>query len=105
MIPAHMHGKRPADTLDAQYEGALEGYTYAREGHPNADMLAATVDRLEGAEGGIVTASGMAAISAMFLGVLKAGDHILAGDQLYGCLLYTSPSPRDATLSRMPSSA
>ena len=26
-------------------------------------------------------------------------------DQLTGCLLYTSPSPRDATLSRMPSSA
>ena len=27
------------------------------------------------------------------------------GGSLYGCLLYTSPSPRDATLSRMPSSA
>ena len=27
------------------------------------------------------------------------------GDQLRTCLLYTSPSPRDATLSRMPSSA
>ena len=27
------------------------------------------------------------------------------GDTLYACLLYTSPSPRDATLSRMPSSA
>ena len=27
------------------------------------------------------------------------------GHQAYGCLLYTSPSPRDATLSRMPSSA
>ena len=26
-------------------------------------------------------------------------------DQIYHCLLYTSPSPRDATLSRMPSSA
>ena len=26
-------------------------------------------------------------------------------DDRYGCLLYTSPSPRDATLSRMPSSA
>ena len=26
-------------------------------------------------------------------------------EKLYGCLLYTSPSPRDATLSRMPSSA
>ena len=28
-----------------------------------------------------------------------------AADNLYSCLLYTSPSPRDATLSRMPSSA
>ena len=30
---------------------------------------------------------------------------VYAGDYLFGCLLYTSPSPRDATLSRMPSSA
>ena len=29
----------------------------------------------------------------------------LHGDHTFGCLLYTSPSPRDATLSRMPSSA
>ena len=29
----------------------------------------------------------------------------LDGANLYRCLLYTSPSPRDATLSRMPSSA
>ena len=32
-------------------------------------------------------------------------DAIVAGEKLEGCLLYTSPSPRDATLSRMPSSA
>ena len=31
--------------------------------------------------------------------------HIFAGSQPVTCLLYTSPSPRDATLSRMPSSA
>ena len=31
--------------------------------------------------------------------MVKEGDHVKA------CLLYTSPSPRDATLSRMPSSA
>ena len=30
---------------------------------------------------------------------------IFLSSLLYGCLLYTSPSPRDATLSRMPSSA
>ena len=35
--------------------------------------------------------------------VMKAGEKIFDGDN--GCLLYTSPSPRDATLSRMPSSA
>ena len=37
------------------------------------------------------------------------GDHFrIKGQKIYityGCLLYTSPSPRDATLSRMPSSA
>ena len=35
---------------------------------------------------------------------VKKGDKVLFG-QYGGCLLYTSPSPRDATLSRMPSSA
>ncbi|HCI19745.1 MAG TPA: cystathionine gamma-synthase, partial [Alphaproteobacteria bacterium] len=79
-----------ADTLDAQYEGKVDGYTYAREGHPNADILASKIDSLEGiasdgdAPGGIVTSSGMGAISAMFLGLLKQGDQVLAGDQLYG---------------------
>ena len=37
-------------------------------------------------------------------GVCKHG-HELAGENLYTCLLYTSPSPRDRTRSRMPSSA
>ena len=84
LFPSVVYSSPSADTLDAQYEGAVDGYTYAREGHPNADILAAKIDGMEGAEGGIVTSSGMAAISAMFLGLLKAGDHVLAGDQLYG---------------------
>ena len=33
------------------------------------------------------------------------GANFLAENNIYPCLLYTSPSPRDATLSRMPSSA
>ena len=33
------------------------------------------------------------------------GDQYISAEQVNGCLLYTSPSPRDATLSRMPSSA
>src|SRR3546814_10089901 len=58
---------------------------------------------MEGAETGVVTASGMAAVSAVLLGLLKAGDHIVAGNQLYGrCLrLLTRELPRlgfEATL-------
>ena len=36
---------------------------------------------------------------------LKAGDEVMSGDRVDICLLYTSPSPRDGLLSRMPSSA
>ena len=82
--PSVVYAASSADALDAQYEGRMAGYTYAREGHPNADMLAEKIDWLEGGEGGLITGSGMAAISAMFLGLLSRGDHVLAGDQLYG---------------------
>src|SRR5664279_4787346 len=36
---------------------------------------------------------------------LKHDRQVVPGDQIYTCLLYTSPSPRDGLLSRMPSSA
>ena len=46
---------------------------------------------------------------AVATGVLRLSpeslDIVKNGRSLKGCLLYTSPSPRDATLSRMPSSA
>lgn len=77
-----------ADELDAQYEGRLKGYTYSREGHPNATIVAEKIDWLEGVKpewgGGVVLGSGMAAVSTMLLGLLRAGDHIVAGNQLYG---------------------
>ncbi|MCR8726387.1 trans-sulfuration enzyme family protein [Frigidibacter sp. ROC022] len=82
--PSVAYASESPDALDAQYEGRASGYTYAREGHPNADLLAARIDWLEGVEGGIVTGSGMAAVTAALLGLLKAGDHLLGGDQLYG---------------------
>lgn len=82
--PSVVYASPDPDTLDAQYTGVTPGYTYAREGHPNADVLAQKIDGLEGAEGGLVTGSGMAAVTAALMGVLKAGDHVLGGDQLYG---------------------
>jgi cystathionine beta-lyase/cystathionine gamma-synthase len=102
-----------ADALDAVYEGRDRGFSYAREGHPNAAVLAdklAWMEGLDPVEGhnngvgaGVVTSSGMSAVSVVLLGLLKAGDHVVAGNQLYGrCLrLLTKDLPRlgfDATL-------
>jgi cystathionine beta-lyase/cystathionine gamma-synthase len=62
-----------------------EGLRYPRYSNlPNHDVLAEKLAALEGAERALVTASGMAAISASLLSVLKAGDHLLALDSLYG---------------------
>ncbi|MEM7708470.1 MAG: aminotransferase class I/II-fold pyridoxal phosphate-dependent enzyme [Pseudomonadota bacterium] len=51
---------------------------------PNHDSLHAKIAALEGAEAGLVAASGMAAITTSLLTVLGAGDHLLAQDSLYG---------------------
>ena len=86
--PSVVYASDSPDTLDAQYGGTLKGYTYGREGHPNADVLATKIDALEdapaGGGGGLIVGSGMAAVSAVVMGLLRAGDHIVAGVQLYG---------------------
>jgi cystathionine gamma-synthase len=82
--PSVVYASESPDALDAQYDGTSPGYTYAREGHPNADVLATKIDGMEGAEGGLVVGSGMAAVTLALLGAAEAGDHVLGGDQLYG---------------------
>jgi len=84
VMPSVVYAAGSPDALDDMYEGRAPGYAYAREGHPNADVLASKIDWLEGAEGGVVTASGMAAISAALFAVLSEGDHVIGGTQLYG---------------------
>jgi len=82
--PSVVYASPDPDTLDAQYEGGAFGYTYSREGHPNASVLATKIDALEGAQGGLITGTGMAAVTATLLGLLNHGDHIIGGNQLYG---------------------
>ena len=67
LSPSVVYSSSSADQLDAQYEGEVEGFTYAREGHPNASVLAEKIDFLENADGGLITGSGMAAMSAVML--------------------------------------
>src|SRR3546814_8737556 len=99
LSPSVVFRAADADALDAVYEGRAEGFSYAREGHPNASLLAdklAWMEGLDSAQGqtGVMTASGMAAISAVLLGLLKAGDHIVAGNQIYGRCLRLLPHDR-----------
>ncbi len=85
LSPSVVYASDTPDMLDAQYDGDLHGYTYSREGHPNADVVAQAIDRMEGAPHmGVLTSSGMGAVSAVLLGLLKAGDHVIGGNQLYG---------------------
>ena len=50
----------------------------------NHDVVAARVAALESAEAGLITASGMGAISAVFLGLMRPGDHAILLDGIYG---------------------
>lgn len=68
-----------------RFAGKEEGYIYTRLGNPNTTELAEKVAQLENGECGLITSSGMSAISTVLIGVLKKGDHILASDTLYGC--------------------
>lgn len=69
----------------ARFAGEEEGYIYTRLHNPNGDEAASRIAVLEGGEAGILTASGMGAITSTLWTILKAGDHIIADCTLYGC--------------------
>lgn len=60
------------------------GYIYTRLNNPTNDVLEQRLAALEGGIASVVTASGTAAISTALLVLLKAGDHIVASNSLYG---------------------
>ncbi len=62
-----------------------EGFVYSRFGSPNADELEKRMAILEEGEAGLAVASGMGAISIAVMSSLKAGDHAVIGDVIYGC--------------------
>ncbi len=72
------------DQVDSVWEGREAGYVYGRFGSPNHTMLEDTLASLEGGEQALVTASGMGALSAFLLGSLRPGEHLVAGQDLYG---------------------
>ena len=72
------------DHLDAVAGGREKGYIYTRDGNPNHEAFANDIARMEQAESGVVTASGMGALTAVLMAMLKTGEHVIAARVLYG---------------------
>lgn len=69
----------------ARFQDNQNGYFYSRISNPTLSLLESRLANLEEAEAGLVTASGMGAISATLWSLLAAGDHIVVDKTLYGC--------------------
>ncbi len=68
----------------ARFIGAEPGNIYSRFTNPTVTMFEERLAALEGAEQCVATASGMSAILACCMGLLKCGDHIVASRSIFG---------------------
>lgn len=73
-----------AEEAAERFAGRAPGNIYARFTNPTVRTFEERLAALEGAEGCIATASGMAACLTTFMGLLKAGDHIVASRAIFG---------------------
>jgi len=71
-------------TYHQQAVGVHKGFTYSRAANPTVSALEAALGALEDTPPAVCFATGMAAISSLFLGVLKAGNHVVVSDVVYG---------------------
>ncbi|MCE3288489.1 MAG: metZ [Caulobacter sp.] len=69
---------------DARFAGDDPGFVYSRYANPTTQMFEERLALLEGAEFCRAVASGMAAVHTALIGLLKAGDHLVAGRALFG---------------------
>jgi len=68
-----------------RFAGEEVGYIYTRLGNPTNVELEEKIALLEGMEACMSTGSGMGAVASALWTALKAGDHVVAADALYGC--------------------
>lgn len=73
-----------AEAAARRFNGDEDGFTYGRYGNPTVTSFEQRLAALEGAPASISTASGMSAILMMCLGLLKAGDHVLCSQSMFG---------------------
>lgn len=68
----------------ARFKGEEPGMIYARFTNPTVGMMEARLAALEGAERCVAFSSGMAAILATVMGLMKAGEHVIASRSIFG---------------------
>ena len=79
-MPIHLTSTYAREKVDIP----TAGYEYSRTANPTRDALQQRLAALEDAKFGLVFASGLAAETSLVLSLLKAGEHIVAFDDLYG---------------------
>ncbi|RUA06129.1 MAG: O-succinylhomoserine sulfhydrylase [Gammaproteobacteria bacterium] len=73
-----------AEQAAARFSKEAPGNIYARFTNPTVDAFERKLAALEGAESCVATASGMAAIFAVIMALVKSGDHIVASRNMFG---------------------
>lgn len=68
----------------ARFSGQAPGNVYARFTNPSVSMFEERLAQMEGAEACLATASGMAAITTVCMGLLSQGDHIVSSKSIFG---------------------
>ncbi|RLG26861.1 methionine gamma-lyase, partial [Methanosarcinales archaeon] len=78
------------------FEGKSEGFVYSRVGNPTQKVFEEKMAVLEGGESAKAFASGMGAINAAVLSIVKSGDHVISDRTIYGSTydLFTEIFPR-----------
>lgn len=71
-------------TFAQQEVGVTKGHSYSRVSNPTVDALEQAIGALEGTPQAVCFRTGMAAVTTLFLATLKAGDHAIISDVIYG---------------------
>jgi len=77
-----------AEEADLRFAGTSPGYLYGRYGNPTIRILEEKLMLLEGAEECLCVGSGMAAVTTAVMGVVKAGDRVIAPRALFSSCLW-----------------
>jgi methionine-gamma-lyase len=75
---------KDADHGARLFKGEEDGYIYTRMRNPTVEALEKCVATLEGGAKALGTASGMAATHTLYMATLKAGDHVVCSESVYG---------------------